>query len=129
MKCLQKILIIPYFHLYIPYFLNDVSITTNTQNHIRIQGRQTNTNWGTLEVYQSFNIHPREHHLSFRNRKWTLTTKFLFGRNNILEVAFTLSYSKGHYQTQPPDMFCKKVVFKDFAKVTRKNPVPESLFQ
>ena len=44
MKCLQKILIIPYLHLYIPYFLNDVSVTTNTQNHMRIEGRQTNTN-------------------------------------------------------------------------------------
>ena len=29
---------------------------------------------------------------------------------------------------QPPEVFCKKGVLRNFAKFTRKKPVPESLF-
>ena len=127
MKCLQKILTIPSLHLYIPYLLNVVSVIANAQNHIQIEGRQTNTNSDFLEVYQSSNIHPLGHHSSFRNGKKTLTTKFFFGRNNILEVAFRASYSKGYSQMQPPELLCKKVFLK-ISQNSQKNTQCQNRF-
>ena len=34
-----------------------------------------------------------------------------------------------HYRKQPPQMFLRKSVLKNFCKIHRKTPVPESLFQ
>ena len=36
--------------------------------------------------------------------------------------------SPGFVQKQPPELFCKKCVLKNFAKFPRKTPVLESLF-
>ena len=32
-------------------------------------------------------------------------------------------------EEQPPEAFCKKGVLRNFAKIPRKRPVPESLFR
>ena len=32
-------------------------------------------------------------------------------------------------EEQPPEVFCKKGVLRNFAKIPRKRPVPESLFR
>ena len=80
-------------------------------------------------MYQSFNVYPPGHHWSFRERKKTLCIKSFFGWNKILEEAFRGCYSNGFSQTQPLDVFCKKVVLKKFAKFRGKHRGVEFFFK
>ena len=60
----------------------------------------------------------------------TICRQYADSINNIFYVIknVTVLFSTDTIQKHPPEVFCKKGVLRNYAKIHRKTPVPESLF-